>query len=85
MIFRYAIAAVASTVLLAGCDGQPSKLKTDQEIIAELERDGPPDFQAAKLAYANPLQGIDQKVRQERLKALLSDFNITQDEFSNSW
>lgn len=82
MTFRYVLTAVATALLLAGCDGQSSRLKTDQEVMAELEREGPPDFKAAKAAYAYPLQGLDQKVRQERLNAMLSNFRITQDEFS---
>lgn len=82
MSVRRLVVAVVSTLLLAGCDGQPSKPRTAQEIIAELERDGPPEFQQAKAAYANPLEGIDERTRQERLKALSTKFSVAKDEFN---
>lgn len=81
MPFGFLVLAVVPPVFLTGCGSQSSKPKTDQEILAELERKGSPEFQQAKAEYANPLQGIDQPTRQERLNALLTKFSVVKDEF----
>jgi hypothetical protein len=57
--------------------------KSPEEIQEELEMNGPPEFQQLKAAYANPLQGVEERTRNERLKALLTKFSVTKDEFDN--
>jgi len=83
MTFRPLIVVIATAILIGGCESNPTHPQTPEEIQEELERNGPPEFQQLKAAYAHPLHGIDERTRNERLKVLLTKFSATKDEFNH--
>jgi len=71
---------IAASLLVAGCENNPAPPASTENTQADLERNGPPEFQQLKADFANPLQGVDEQTRNARLKALLTKFNVTKDE-----
>jgi hypothetical protein len=80
MTFRTLLIVIVASLLLVGCENNPTPPASPENTQADLERNGPPEFRQLKAAYADPLQGVDEQTRNERLKALLTKFNVTKDE-----
>jgi hypothetical protein len=80
MTFRPLLVAIAASLLLVGCEDNRNRPQSPEDTEAELERNAPPEFRRLKAAYANPLQGVDERTRNERLKALLTKFSVTKDQ-----
>jgi hypothetical protein len=80
MTFRPLLMAIVASLLVVGCEGNLNQPKSPEESREDVERSGPPEFRQLKAAYANPLQGVDERTRNERLKALLTKFSVTKDE-----
>jgi hypothetical protein len=80
MTFRPLLVAMVASLLLLGCENNQNRPESPEETQEDLERNGPPEFRQLKAAYANPLQGVDERTRNERLKALLTKFSVTKDE-----
>jgi len=80
MTFRPLLMAIVASSLLVGCVGNLNRPKSSEETQGEVESSGPPEFRQVKSAYAHPLQGVDERTRNERLKALLMKFSVTKDE-----
>ena len=80
MTLRPLLLVIVASLLLVGCGGNQNRPKSPEDTQAELERNGPPEFRELKAAYANPLQGVDERTRNDPLKALLTKFTVTKDE-----
>jgi hypothetical protein len=80
MAFRPLLLVIVASLLLVGCENNPNRPKSSQETQEDVGRNGPPEFRQLKAAYANPLQGVDERTRDERLKVLLTRFSVTKDE-----